>query len=146
MLSKCEIFLDLTGEVVQFVCHGLKENDEWVGKNITLGIRLHHQLIAGVIFNDIRPGIDCWLTIFSTDKRWCSRRILRTIFDVAFDFLKCRRVSVMVDVQNKQSQKLVERLGFYKEGLLRAFRDNGNDALIYSMLKQECQWRTKDNE
>ena len=146
MPSKCEIIPDLSGEVVRFVCRGLNENEDWVGQNITLGIKLNHELIAGIIINDIRAGIDCWLTIYANNKRWCSKRVLRAVFDVVFDFLKCRRVSVMLDFQNKQSRKLVEKLGFQKEGVLRGFQNNGNDALIYSMLKQECQWRTKNNE
>ncbi len=146
MPSKCEIISDLSGEVVHFVCRGLNENEDWVGQNITLGIKLNHELIAGIIINDIRAGLDCWLTIFSCDKRWCNKRVLRAVFDVVFDFLKCKRVGVMVDVQNAKSRTLVERLGFQKEGILRAFLNNGHDALIYSMLKKECQWRTKDNE
>lgn len=144
--EKCDVFLDLTGEVVCFVCEGLKQSLDCIGKNITLGVRYENKLIAGVVFNDIRPKIDVWLTIFSTDKRWCNRRVLRAVFNIAFNFLECKRASVRVDALNEKSKKLVEGLGFQKEGLLRSFEDNGHDAIIYSMLKNECQWRTIENE
>ncbi len=142
----CRILFDLNGRVVKWVCRGLKEKTDWVGCNVTLGIILHTQLIAGVIIHDIRPLRDAWLTIYSVNQRWCNRRVLRIIFDVVFDFLKCQRVSALVDVENLKSQSLVLRLGFVKEGCLRNFQDNGHDALVYSMLKKECQWRTKENE
>ena len=142
----CRIFLDLKGDVVSFVGKGLGEKDDWVGKNLTLGIKRKNELISGVVFHDIRPKIDVWLTIFSTDKRWCNRRVLRAIFDIAFNFLKCRRVSVKVDALNLKSRKLVEGLGFQKEGVLRCYEDNGHDSVLYSMLKNECRWRTKENE
>ncbi|HCU58442.1 MAG TPA: hypothetical protein DIC64_00485 [Alphaproteobacteria bacterium] len=141
--NKIEIFLDLTGDVRDWVGLGLNEPKDWVGQNITLGVKMGKQLIAGIVFHDIRPRTDVWLTIFSTDKKWCNKRVLRAIFDIAFNFLECRRASVRVDAFNKKSRKLVEGLGFIKEGVLRRFEDNGNDGIIYSMLKNECVWRTK---
>lgn len=140
---QCEIFPDLTGEVVSFVCDGLGEKTDWVKENIALGIKLDGKLIAGIILNDLNPLINVWLTIYSTNKRWCNKRVLRAIFDTAFNFLNVRRISVMIDEKNKKSQKLAEGLGFVKEGVLRAFAENGENRIIFSMLKQECQWRTK---
>lgn len=145
-MLKNKIFLDLRGGVTEFVCEGLKEEGVWLGKHMTLGITRKEKLIAGVIFNDIRPFIDVWLTIYTKDKHWCNKRVLRAIFYIAFNFLGCRRASVRIDAANKKSQKLVERLGFKKEGVLRQFENNGHDGLVYSMLKNECQWRTKENE
>lgn len=142
-MNKCEIFVDLTGEVVRFVCDGLKIDTNWVKTNLTLGIRLDHRLIAGIIFNDFNPGVNVWLTIFSTDKRWCNRRVLRTVFGIAFDLFCVRRISIMIDETNFKSQKLAEGLGFVKEGVLRAFSDDGRDRIIFSMLKNECQWRIR---
>jgi len=141
-----EIFLDLKGDVVSWVGNGLKEHTCWVGQNMTLGIKREGRLIAGIVFHDIRVRRDVWLTIFSTDKKWCNRRVLRAVFNIAFNFLKCQRVSVKVDALNFQSQKLVEGLGFKKEGILRSYEDNGHDGFIYSMLKNECIWRTKGHE
>ena len=46
-----------------------------------------------------------------------------------------------VDASNQKSVKLIEGLGFHKEGVLRAFEDNGNDASINAMFNNECLWR-----
>ena len=142
----CRIFFDSNGSVVRWVCNNLGENTRWVGQNISLGILLENKLIAGIIINDIRPYVDAWLTIYAQNKRWCTRRVLRTVFDVVFNLLKCRRASVMVDADNTQSRKLVLRLGFVQEGVLRAYQNNGHDGLVYSMLTNECRWRTTKNE
>ena len=140
----CRIFGDTDGSVMKWVCDGLEYDTDWVGGNITMGISLGGKLIAGIIFNNLRPNVDVWLTIYSTDKRWCNRRVLGAIFSLAFDEMGCRRVSLFVSKDNEASIKLVEGLGFVREGLLRQYRDNGSDCFVYGMLKNECKWR-KDN-
>ena len=137
----CRIFGDRDGSVAKWVCDGLGENTDWVGHNVTMGVELDGELIAGIIFNNIRPNLDVWLTIYSTNRRWCNRRVLRAIFGLAFDEMGSRRVSLCVSKDNEAIKKLVEGLGFVREGLLRQYRDNGNDCIVYGMLKNECKWR-----
>ena len=139
----CRIIADLDGSIAKWVCDGLEYDTDWVGANVTMGIVLDGKLIAGIIFNDVRHGRDVWLTIHSIDKRWCNRRVLRAIFDLAFNIMDCKRVSLFVSKDNEPSIKLVERLGFVREGLLRQYRDDGNDCFVYGMLKSDCIWRSK---
>ena len=144
MISKNEapqICFDKTGDVFNWVIKNLKASPENFSRHVTLGIMLDSEVIAGVILSDIRENVDVWLTIFATDKRWCNKRILRAIFEVCFELLKCRRVSVRVDEKNFKSIRLVEGLGFQKEGVLKKFEDNGHDSIIYAMLNNECIWR-----
>ena len=131
---------DFDGRVAKWVCDGLGENTDWIGAGATLGVYLGEKLIAGIIFNDIRPKCDVWLTIYSCDRRWCVRRVLRCVFNFCFTCLDCRRASAFVSVSNDKSRKLVERLGFRQEGVLRKYRDNGEDAFVFGMLKEECRW------
>lgn len=140
-VASCRIFADRDGSVAKWVCDGLNEDTDWVGHNITMGIELDGELIAGIIFNDLRPNVDVWLTIYSTGKRWCNRRVLGAVFGLAFDKMGCRRVSLFVSKDNEASIKLVEGLGFVREGLLRQYRENGSDCYVYGMLKNECKWR-----
>ena len=137
----CKIWPDSDGIIARWVCAGLGENCDWIGPNLTIGISLGGKMIAGIIFNDLRPGRDVWLSIYSTNPRWCCRRVLRAVFETAFEAMKCRRVSLFVSRGNSASISLVERLGFKKEGMLRQYRDNGEDCFVYGMLKSECKWR-----
>lgn len=134
------------GEVLNWVCKGLDENPAEYGNNIALGLYLEDKLIAGVIFNDIRPNRDVWLTIYSENKKWCNKRILRLIFDFIFDKIGAERASAFVSKDNEPSINLVEKLGFVREGLLRHYRDNGKDCFVYGMLKSECKWRSKNEQ
>lgn len=134
---------DLDGSILNWACQGLGDNPLEYGVNITLGIYLADRLIAGVVFNDIRPNRDVWLSIYSENKKWCNRRVLRLIFDFVFDKIKAERASLFVSKDNEPSLNLVEKLGFVREGLLRHYRNNGKDCYIYGMLKSECKWRSK---
>ncbi|MGC7099296.1 GNAT family N-acetyltransferase [Amycolatopsis lurida] len=59
----------------------------------------------------------------------------------AFDELDANRVSWETDINNKQSQRAIERLGATKEGVLRAHRvrKDGSirDTVLYSVTKTE---------
>lgn len=138
-----KIIPDLDGSVTKWVCNGINESIEWIGQHATIGVLLNQKLIAGIIFNNIRPNIDAWLTIYSTDKRWCSRRVLRCVFGFVFNELKCRRASVLVSKDNSKSLDMCKRLGFQIEGLLRQYRDNSDDCYVMGMLNEECKWRKK---
>lgn len=135
---------EIGGKVLEWACKGLDEDPLSYGTNITLGIYLGDRLIGAVIFNDIRPNRDVWLSIYTEDKRWCNRRILRLIFDFVFDKIGAERASLFVSKDNEPSINLVEKLGFTREGLLRHYRNNGKDCYVYGMLKSECKWRSNE--
>lgn len=135
-----KIIEDRNDFVTRYVCDNLNYGYEWLGKHFTFGIILNEKLVGGLIFHDIRPNVEVWWTIYTENKRWCNRRMLKFMFDMAFIALKCNRVSVEVDSRNCDCLKLVEKLGFKQEGILRAHRDNGGDSIVWGMLKKECKW------
>jgi ribosomal-protein-alanine N-acetyltransferase len=50
------------------------------------------------------------------------------------------RLGAWADVRNPRSQRALERLGFVREGTLRAFHRHGDerrDVIAYSMLREE---------
>lgn len=61
---------------------------------------------------------------------------------LAFDALRMERLGAWADVRNPRSQHALERLGFVREGTLRAFHRHGDerrDVVSYSMLRDEWQ-------
>lgn len=131
---------DDTGEVIKWVCAGLGDKVADYGANLTIGVYLGNKLIAGIIFNDHRKDIDVWLTIYSIDKRWCTKAVIKYVFGIVFKLMNCRRCNIFISKDNQKSLSLCERLGFKKEGLLRQYRENGTDCYILGMLKSECRW------
>ena len=59
-----------------------------------------------------------------------------------FEQLELQRIEALIEPPNLPSQKLVERKGFIREGLLRSYeftRGKFDDLYMYSLLKQDCK-------
>jgi ribosomal-protein-alanine N-acetyltransferase len=59
---------------------------------------------------------------------------------LAFESLAMERLGAWADVRNPRSQRALERLGFVREGTLRAFHRHGDerrDVISYSLLREE---------
>ncbi|MBP5352533.1 MAG: GNAT family N-acetyltransferase [Alphaproteobacteria bacterium] len=142
-MSECKVYVDPDGSIMRWVCRNLGEDSTWVGEHLTFGFAVDNRMVGGLIFNQYRPHHDVWWTIFSNDKRWCTRAVLRQMFTEAFVRLDCRRINLLISKSNKHAVKFVRRLGFKKEGTWRQFRENGEDCYVFGMLKSECQWIMK---
>ncbi len=76
--------------------------------------------------------------------RGYAQEALRMALDYAFDILELRRIEADIDPRNTGSCKLVERLGFVREGLLRdRWQVDGEvcDSAMYGLLADD--WRTR---
>jgi ribosomal-protein-alanine N-acetyltransferase len=65
---------------------------------------------------------------------------LRAITEFGFEKLNLNRIQVMIPTHNQRSMRLVQRLGFSKEGVLRersAFRGQPVDDVCFSLLRRE---------
>lgn len=124
---------------------------EWVAKRIpnftfdgpysAIGlVNGQGHLLAGVIYERFTQ-IDIHVHIAAVPgKRWISRHWLNEVFRYPFVQLGCARMTGLVPARNEAAQKFDEHLGFRLEGRLRKALPNGEDLLIYGMLKEECRW------
>lgn len=116
----------------------------WVGERVgcefgdcaAIGLLEGGRLICGVVYSHwmIGPENSVEMTI-AAEGRWAHRRTLKVFFSYAFDNLNCRRVTAVM-----RSPGFLERLGFTHEGTLRKGYPNGDDMLVYGMLREECRW------
>jgi RimJ/RimL family protein N-acetyltransferase len=102
-------------------------------------IKLRHELIAGVVYNWYRQA-NIEITCAAVSPRWCTSRILRGLFSYPFEQLGCHRVTCVTEHTNESVRAFLARLGFREEGVMRRSYLNGNDAVIYGMLREECRW------
>ena len=68
------------------------------------------------------------------------REALAAIVDYGFETMKLHRIQVMIEPRNEASIRLVEGLGFKREGVLREdqyFRGGFQDDVVYSILNNE---------
>lgn len=95
-------------------------------------------LIGGVLYNNWRgASIE---THWAGEPGWMTRAHLRCLFAYPFLQLKCRRVTGIIRRRNKTARKIAEKLGFRLEGVARQGYEDGEDAMIYGMLKTDCRW------
>ena len=131
------VVLDKNLITVPWACAGLKIPQNSLRVFLALAILWEGKLVGTLLFHDGYASKDVWWTIYTTDKHWCQRRFLRQFFKVAFDDLNCRRIGILVQEDNKSSLKLVRRIGFQEEGRLRCIGENGEDCLVFSLLKSD---------
>lgn len=108
----------------------------------TIGIVRDGALIGGVIYHCYRSSdvVTDVEMVAAGVPGWLSKRSLKAIFGYPFADLGCTRVTVICSKKNKRARKMVEGLGYTLEGKVRRAMQDGADAMIYGMLKQECRW------
>lgn len=110
-----------------------------------IGVTLRGKMVAGVVFNNYRPsaeGATIDASIAATTARWATRRVLHDFFAYPFLQLGATRLGVSCRKSNKHARRFVQRLGFKMEGVGRRLWDGRHDAVVYSMLPEECRWLT----
>lgn len=103
-------------------------------------IRCDNLCFGMVAYSDYREEDSAWISIWTCNKKWCTAKVLRQIFGVAFDALKCRRINALICVDNNASISLAERCGFVKEGKMRAYYPDGKDAFVFGMMREDCKF------
>lgn len=136
-----QVVPDTNNIITAWVCHQLGDDKSWLRQYMTFGVLQGDKIIAGLIFHDIHPTQDMTWTIYSNDKTWCKRHIIKEFMRLAFEVFQCRRINILVDTDNQQCLKFVTRLGFKQEGLLRAYRTNGKDCYLLGLLKKENKYK-----
>ena len=66
---------------------------------------------------------------------------IRAALRFGFDHMELHRVEANIDPENKASRRVVEKLGFTQEAVLRQnwfYQGKFTDSIIYGILKHEC--------
>lgn len=122
---------------------------EWVAErigepledaNVGIGIEEDGELIAGVAYNMYTGAAICMNVAAVPGKRWTKKEFMYAFFAYPFIQLGCRRVTGLVRASNTVSRKFDEHVGFVQEGVIREAFADGEDAILYGMLKHECKW------
>jgi RimJ/RimL family protein N-acetyltransferase len=101
--------------------------------------------LHGVDWEDRRANIGYW-TASEARGRGVATRAVRLLSLWAFDELGLARVQIYVDVTNAGSQRVAERAGFVREGVLRShsqLKGERFDSVIFSLLPADLQNRAE---
>ena len=99
------------------------------------------QIVAGVVYqNFIKTCID--VHIAAVGRRWATREFLGECCRYPFEQLGCRRMTGLVPGKNARGADFDEKFGFKWEGRIRHILPDGDDIIMYGMLREECRWLT----
>lgn len=108
--------------------------------NVAIGVEEDGELIAGVVYNMYTKASICMHVAAEPGKRWTTREFMYAFFAYPFLQLNCNRVTGLVRESNMAARKFDEHVGFIQEGVIRQAFEDGEDAILYGMLKSECKW------
>lgn len=123
--------------VMHFICDLADENP--VEAFAALGQYDGLEMTAGVIYHG-QTLCDIGASIAVSPKHKLSRRFVCAMFHFPFIEMSKRRITVCIRPSNSKSQNLARKLGFKYEGMKRKAYPDGEDMLIFGMLKEECKW------
>lgn len=93
-------------------------------------------LVGAAIFNDYA---DRNIELTMVGRGVWSRSVRSLMAHIAFEGCQAQRVTVRTRKKNKTLRALISKAGWKMEGTLRRWYTD-DDAVIYSMLKDECPW------
>jgi RimJ/RimL family protein N-acetyltransferase len=110
----------------------------------TFAITLHGEVVGsiGLTLNshEYRGTIGYWVAATARNQGVCARA-LRTLSRWALDDLALQRLELITDPDNVASQRCAEKVGFRREGVLRAHLRHPNgrirDSVMFSLLPGE---------
>ena len=115
-------------------------HEDQFSNEVAIGLEEDGHLIAGVVYNMYTgPSISMHVAA-APGRRWMTRDFLWRAFAYPFLQLKCQRVTGFVREDNLDAQRFDEHLGFVREGLLRQACEDGQNMIVYGMLREECRW------
>lgn len=129
------------------------ERDATSDRAFYLEDRASGELVGAVWLHrdSLRYGVESATLEYFLGKEYAGQGLmteaLEEILHHAFDELKLDVVCVRVFADNKASQRVVEKLGFVQEGILRrAIRGHGgvvHNDVLFSMLREEWEQRRR---
>jgi RimJ/RimL family protein N-acetyltransferase len=98
-------------------------------------------LVGGVVYTNY-TRTDIHMHIALTGRRVLTRWFIGECFRYPFVQLGVKRVTGLVAASNEAARRFDEHMGFKQEGVLRHYMPDGDDCIVYGMLREECRWLT----
>lgn len=110
-----------------------------------IGVEEDGELIAGVVIDSFCSGARCSIHAAGIGRRWCSRELLKFLFEYVFNVAKVNVVINSVAEDNEESMIFTKKVGFTE--VCRIPEGAGDCALvIFTMHKKDCRWIGEENE
>lgn len=108
--------------------------------SLSLGVINDKDELIGAVVVTQRSRDNIMIAVCGTSPRWAQRGPLSEMFTALYNELDKTRITCMVSESNDRSLRLTRGLGFREEGRLRQAGSNGEDMILFGMLKEECEY------
>lgn len=96
-------------------------------------------LVSNITYSGI-VAVNCEISCASETSMAWKPHVCRAVFDYVFRQLGCVRCTSITRKNNTKARKFLEALNFQLEGNIRKGYDGEKDALVYGLLREECQF------
>lgn len=106
------------------------------GQSQAVGLERDGKLAAGIIYEGWNcKSIQCHLAI----KGRITREFLHCISWYAFEQLRAHKIIAPVYSDNRQSLRVIPKMGFVEEGRIKDAQPNG-DIILFTMTAAQCRY------
>ena len=110
-----------------------------------VGIGVCHKdvlVCACLYFNHSYKNSDIEMSLVSDEPRIFTTEALKGFLGYPFNQIRCNRITAKVEAKNTVCRRLLKKIGFVEEGVLRE-ASQGNDLVIYGLLRSDYRYRTE---
>ena len=105
------------------------------GPALATVIERNGSVAAAVVWDTVRLGHMCIVNIAADDPRWATKHVITYVLAVPFTTCNVRRVTALTRMSNHRARKLLEGVGFKREGTHRdGFPDD--DLIVYGLTRR----------
>ena len=125
---------------LQWVAEQTREPNRFTPKATTLCIKAKNGARAVAVYDFWKPAHQTMAIAIAGEPGWVSRGAIKVILAAPFAMLPVNRLHCIIHKKNKASRRLVEGVGFVREGVLKEFWGPGRgDAVTYRLLRSEWE-------
>ena len=125
--------------VGKWVAERVGRDSPWVDSP-ALGLEQDGELIAGIVIDGICPNARGSMHCAGVGKRWLNREFLFSCFDYAFRVLDLKVLLNPVSLENKDSMRFTEHIGFREIAQIPYAWDGKETLVLYELQRADCRW------
>lgn len=134
-LQKAYASVEVPGKQAQFefLQHLIERRDAWFVEAGDVGL---------IYFTYIRPEFSAQAYALFWDKKLSAdrRESIKTVLATAFERFALRRIGASTPAKNERMAATWEKCGFVHEGTIRRGAPDGDDLLLFGLLREEQAW------
>lgn len=107
---------------------------------VAIGHERDGRIVGVVVYDTFTQGSCCIGLASDGSKRWMTSEFATRA--MAYPFVQCgfRRITAFVSERNEASLRFTRGFGWTREGVLREAGPEGEDMIMFGMLRRECRW------